>query len=1255
MAIKPPDSLVISETNIDDLNLWLEAFNDYLMLTKKTNETDDYKRSLFLAVGGLELRKIVHGLTLPDNSFDNLVKGVKHYFQPITNVLVERHKFFEMKRNIDEDLSAFLVRLRRCANLCNFTDETVDTVVNTLLRDQFIRGINNKKLTEEILSKGELTLAETVKAAEGRLQAIADTEIISEATKHILTVDNVSNIVCFKCKETGHKANVCPKNKCFTCGRPGHQSNQCYKNQKCRRCNKVGHTDKVCRAKINSLLGVDNNKNNLKYVNANFFGYSLRFLVDTGASISLVSTDFIRRNNLSAHCKPCNMTSTVADGRIVPINKFVEGVIESESFNIPIKLFVYDIHMDGILGMDCIPSIGLKVGNNEGLVFSLTPSIVSKNIDIFDQPLKHSVAKNLPKFEIIKLKDSATPKACTPRTLSKRDTELVRPIIKNLLEQGVICESQSAWRSNVVVVPKKDGSPRMTINYKELNAVTDFDAYPFPHVEELLKCLSTAKCMSCLDFSNCYYQIPIVQSDQSKTAFCFDGKLYNFLRCPFGLKNAVSLCMRTMKEIFKDIPNVLVYIDDIVVYGVNEIEHDKILQLVFDKIRSVGMSLNSRKCLFKQSEIAFLGYKIKDGTISPDSSRTDPVMNFPLPTCCRSLQRFLGMITYYSRYIGNFSVLVRPLHDKLKDFQEWTQAELESFEGLKKSLADAVLVLPSTDEQLVLKTDASDRSVAAVLENSEGKPVFFCSRTLNEHERKYDVVEKEALAIYWSIIRLRSFLLGRQFTVVSDHKPLQFIFGQGKSSPKVLRWRLQLQEFSFTVEYGPGKSNVVADCLSRVNSFECGDDPLISEAEIINAQRFDNECKSLLANLKSARKPANIDNSTWRCRNELCVKNNVIYTICDKLFVPFRMRVKLLTVGHGVHHGVNQTICRIRSRFFWPNIRKSVEDYISKCRTCSLVKPKYVPPSCTPMLCKAPLEVLACDYVGPLPMSYGYKYLLVVIDVYSRYPFVFPLKSLDVFNLIKCMKKVFSVVGFPDSILTDQGSQFESGDFQAFLSSFKIEKRRTNAYHPSSNGIVERFNRTFKKSMLSYVTERGLGNHKWVDSIEHCLLDYRTTPHASTDARPVDLFFCFNVRGYLPSSENVDKLGAVDKEFRYKGRTKENFDRKSENRLFPVGSTVLVRTLGGSKFDVRGKLAIVVKQINYHTVVLRDAATLHTFRCSTARLSRVPSSSPGDKDVKKSSRDDDDGAYDLGEEEPDKQPLRRSSRSRHPPERLTYR
>ena len=192
-------------------------------------------------------------------------------------------------------------------------------------------------------------------------------------------------------------------------------------------------------------------------------------------------------------CQSCSVSSVVVDGRTVEINKYIEGNLSNDVFSTSVKMYLMDVGMEGILGMDVISRVGLRIGSCNGLIFSVCNKIVSDNADVFDQPLGKAKLSDVSPIEIIKLEESASPKRCNPRNLSQKDRDLVRPIIDGLLEQNVIVESRSSWRSNVVVVPKKDGTPRMTINYKELNSVTQFDAYPFPHVADLLSKLNSAK------------------------------------------------------------------------------------------------------------------------------------------------------------------------------------------------------------------------------------------------------------------------------------------------------------------------------------------------------------------------------------------------------------------------------------------------------------------------------------------------------------------------------------------------------------------------------------------------------------------------------------------------------------------------------------------------------------------------------------------------------------------------------------------
>ena len=325
--------------------------------------------SLFLAIGGLELRKLVHRLNLPDKKFQTLIDCVKKYLQPVKNVLLERHKF-NCSREAGEEISQFIVRLRQQAFICDFDKADNDTIVNQMIRDQLIRGINNSKLTENILFHGAITLEETISKLDAFSQAIIDAGTLNENKKPVFHIDKFNKqsnrtrsssrsrkeFKCYSCGKPGHFSNECKsKNNCITCGKLGHSSNQCYKNAKCKKCLKVGHTENVCRVnKTNMLLTLTNTKTELKYVDASLNKIQIKLLVDTGACFSVISNTFITDNNLQSRLKSCELNTVVADGRSVVIRHCIDFVLNVNGHSLSVCMYVLETNVTGIMGIEII-------------------------------------------------------------------------------------------------------------------------------------------------------------------------------------------------------------------------------------------------------------------------------------------------------------------------------------------------------------------------------------------------------------------------------------------------------------------------------------------------------------------------------------------------------------------------------------------------------------------------------------------------------------------------------------------------------------------------------------------------------------------------------------------------------------------------------------------------------------------------------------------------------------------------------------
>ena len=416
-----------------------------------------------------------------------------------------------------------------------------------------------------------------------------------------------------------------------------------------------------------------------------------------------------------------------------------------------------------------------------------------------------------------------------PYRLPAHKQEAVNRELDSMLKLGVVEESHSDWCSPIVLVAKRDGAVRFCVDYRRVNAVSKFDAYPMPRIDELLDRLGTAKYYTTLDCTKGYWQIPLSPVSREKTAFSTPRGLFQFTALPFGLFGAPATFQRLMDRILR--PHsayAAAYLDDIVIYGDTWPQHMQRVAAVLQSLRQAGLTANPAKCVIGRGEIRYLGYHLGGGEVRPQVEKTAAVAAAPRPRTRKDVRRFLGLASYYRQFVPGFSELASPLTDLTRkgapDPVQWTERCRVAFDGIKNALCgETVLYAPNFDLPFSLQTDASDRGLGAVLtQQVEGadRPVLYLSRKLSEREGRYSTVEKECLAIRWAVGALRYYLLGRSFTLYSDHAPLQWLHRMKDSNARITRWYLALQPFNFRVVHRPGTQMVVADFLSRAGGGE---------------------------------------------------------------------------------------------------------------------------------------------------------------------------------------------------------------------------------------------------------------------------------------------------------------------------------------------------------------------------------------------------------------------------------------------------
>lgn len=397
-------------------------------------------------------------------------------------------------------------------------------------------------------------------------------------------------------------------------------------------------------------------------------------------------------------------------------------------------------------------------------------------------------------------------------------------IVRDMLRQDIIEPSYSPWSSPVVLVKKKNGATRFCIDYRKLNNITTKDSFPLPRIDDTLDATSGSKWFSTLDLQSGYWQIEMNPRDKPKTAFVTSHGLWQFKVMPFGLCNAPATFERLMTKALAGLPlsMCLIYLDDILVHAKTFEEAETNISKGLERLKQANLKINPTKCNLFRAEVRYLGHVLSSSGLKPDNEKVDVVRNWPRPRDLHEVRSFLGLCTYYRRFIQNFSLVARPLHHLTEKGQTflWNHDCESAFVRLKEFLTSApILAFPSQEKEFILDTDASNLGIGAVLSQQDDelceRVIAYFSKSLSKAEKNYCTTRKELLALVKAVEHFHPYLYGRKFKLRTDHAALNWLLTFKNPEGQIARWLERLQQYNFTIEHRAGSKHINADVLSR--------------------------------------------------------------------------------------------------------------------------------------------------------------------------------------------------------------------------------------------------------------------------------------------------------------------------------------------------------------------------------------------------------------------------------------------------------
>ena len=729
----------------------------------------------------------------------------------------------------------------------------------------------------------------------------------------------------------------------------------------------------------------------------------------------------------------------------------------------------------------------------------------------------------------------AAPIKCKQHYIPPPQLRLIQDQVDDLLAKDIIEEACSPWNSPVFIVNVAGKEPRFVADMRKVNSVTIADAYGVEHMSSVLDNLGDFKFISTVDFKKSYWQVGLTPESKPKTAFFVPGRgQFQFKVVPFGAINSGPGWMRVFDKVLagswirRYVKN---YIDDCFI-GTPTLElHFKVLAEFFRLLLAANLTPNWDKCKFLRSSFKILGYVLDAKGLHPDPDKVASILQLARPKNASEVRTFLGAISYYRRFVKDFSTIVEPITKltRKKNFYMWEADQENAYTTILSLLvSDPIVRLPDFTRKFILSTDASDVGISGVLSQvfDDGEhPVHCVSRVLTDTEKRYPTIHKEALAVVWSIERLEGYLAYGRFTWRTDNKPLKFMHSVDCPKGRAGNWIYRMQKYDYDVEFIPGAENNLPDYMSRFcTAVKCA---TISLGRNISDRWY--------LDLRDKVRGEPQKYPFFRCENNQLFKlikskvpwEDAVY----RQIIPKEWRQQILRDCHcspeGGHFGFFKTFNKVAENFYWPKMRCDISRFLANCRQCQEQKACQAAPAgfMSSHLVEQPWQVVCSDLVGELPRSAsGHKWVLTQVDLFSKYVILTPLRDGTAKSVCAALEKSILHFGAPELLIQDNAQVYNSGQFKEMAKKYGVRLQYTPRYHPQANP-AERVNRVFETVMRCFVSEN---QRDWDRYLPQIAFAINSSVHETTRFSPNFLFFSRNLSLYNHGIPRADDFAVGD-------------------------------------------------------------------------------------------------------------------------------